>query len=85
MGSKPSKNADAAPQTLPAMARASATGRLARVPGLLLLVALQCKRASAVSFSRREDLRAAVDQVKAESWSGDDISLWDVSGVDNMG
>ena len=67
------------------MARASATGRLARVHrGLLLLVALQCKRASAESFSSKDDLKAAVDKVVAKTWSGDDISLWDVSGVDNM-
>ena len=38
-----------------------------------------------MSFSSNSDLKAAVDQVVAESWSGDDISLWDVSGVDNMG
>ena len=66
------------------MARASATGRLAWVPGLLLLGALQCKRASAESFSSKDDLKAAVDKVVAGTWSGDDISLWDVSGVGDM-
>ena len=76
MGSKPSKNAVAAPQSLPAMARASA---------LLLLGALRCKRASAESFSSRSDLKATVKKVVAGTWSGEDISLWDVSGVDNMG
>ena len=83
MGSKPSKlvskNADATPQS--AMAR-----NFARVPGgLLLLGALQCKRASAESFSSKDALKAAVDKVVAGTWSGDDISLWDVSAVDNMG
>ena len=60
------------------------TGLLAWVWGLLLLGALQCKRASAESFSSKDDLKAAVDKVVAGTWSGDDISLWDVSGVDNM-
>ena len=72
-----------APQSLPARARASMTGRLAWVWGLLL-GALQCKRVSAESFSNSIVLQAAVDKVVAGTWSGDDISLWDVSGVDNM-
>ena len=73
-----------APQSLPARARASMTGLLAWVWGLLLLGALQCKRASAESFSSKDDLKAAVNKVVAGTWSGDDISLWDVSGVDDM-
>ena len=60
------------------------TGRLARVWWLLLLGALQCKRASAESFSSNNDLQAAVDKVVARSWSGDDISKWEVSGVTDM-
>ena len=61
------------------------TGRLARVWWLLLLGALLCKRASAELFWLKNALQAAVDKVVDGSWSGDDISLWDVSGVDDMG
>ena len=69
------------------------TGRLARDWGLLLLLvgALQCTRGLEVCgekeilcFSSQDDLKAAVDKVVAGTWSGDDISLWDVSGVDSM-
>ena len=35
-------------------------------------------------FSSKDDLKAAVDKVVAGLWGGDDISLWDVSGVDSM-
>jgi len=56
------------------------TGRLARVWWHLLLGALQCKRA----FSSGNKLQVAVNKVVAGSWSGDDISKWDVSGVKNM-
>ncbi len=69
-----SKNADAAQPAFSAMARA-----------ILLVGALLSKQVSSESFSNRGDLKAAVDQVVAGSWSGDDISLWDVSEVDNMG
>ena len=72
-------------QCLPARAGVSMTGRLARVWWLLLLGALQCKRAFAKSFSSGNKLQVAVNKVVAGSWSGDDISLWDVSGVDDMG
>ena len=61
---------------------AARTYRVRRV--LLLLGALLCTSASSESFSSRDDLKVAVDKVVDGSWTGKNISLWDVSRVTSM-
>ena len=78
------RDAAAAAMTKPVQP-ASSYGRTFRVRRVLLLVgALLCACGSSESFSNKTELQVAVDKVVDGSWTGDDISLWDVSRVTSM-